>query len=101
LEKGLNSKTGTRKRACNCEMAAGDTTVGPTPFRRQLTVMVNSNFASSSIGQPNIAWPRPSTGPQVFTGLDLSAERQLLAARFPPDSSASVTELRGFRSQLE
>jgi hypothetical protein len=36
--------------------------------RRQLTVMVNSNFASSSIGQPNIAWPRTSTGPQVFTG---------------------------------
>jgi hypothetical protein len=36
--------------------------------------MVNSNFASSSIGQPNIAWPRPSTGPQVFTGLDLIAK---------------------------
>jgi hypothetical protein len=44
--------------------------------RRQLTVMVNSNFASSSIAQPNIAWPRPSTGPQVFTGLDLSTVRQ-------------------------
>ena len=40
--------------------------------RRQLTVMVNSNFASSSIGQRNIAWP-PSIGPQVFTDLDLSA----------------------------
>jgi hypothetical protein len=35
---------------------------------------VNSNFASSSIGQPNIAWPRPSTGPQVFTGLPLLVE---------------------------
>jgi hypothetical protein len=33
--------------------------------------------ASFSIGQPNIAWPRPSTGPQVFTGLDLSTGRQL------------------------
>jgi hypothetical protein len=39
--------------------------------------MVNSNFASSSIRQPNIAWPRPSTGPQVLSGLDLSAVRQL------------------------
>src|SRR5271165_5720242 len=46
--------------------------------RRQLTVMVNSNFASSSIRQPNIAWPRPSTGPQVFTGLDLSTVRHHL-----------------------
>jgi hypothetical protein len=47
-------------------------------FRRQLTVMVNSNFASSSIRQPNTAWPRPSTGPQVFTGLDLSTVRHLI-----------------------
>jgi hypothetical protein len=41
--------------------------------QRQLTVMVNSNFASPSIRQPNIAWPRPSTGPQVFAGLRLKA----------------------------
>ena len=40
--------------------------------RRQFTVMVNSNFASPSIRQPNIAWPRPSTGPQVFAGLVLT-----------------------------
>jgi hypothetical protein len=34
--------------------------------RRQLTVMVNPGFACSSIGQPNIAWPRPSTGPRFL-----------------------------------
>jgi hypothetical protein len=49
--------------------------------RRQLTVMVNS------IGQPNIAWPRPSTGPQVFTGLRLRATRQ-------PGFDAALNALR-------
>jgi hypothetical protein len=44
---------------------------------RQFTVMVNSNFASSSIRQPNIAWPRPSTGPQVFAGLVRHRHREL------------------------
>jgi hypothetical protein len=50
--------------------------------RRQLTVMVNSNFASSSIGQPNIAWPRTSTGPQVFTGLRSGFDSSIVAGEF-------------------
>jgi hypothetical protein len=41
----------------------------------QFTVMVNRIFASSSIRQPIIAWPPPSTGPQFFSGPDLSAVR--------------------------
>ena len=50
--------------------------------RRQLTDMVNSNFASSSIGQPNIAWPQPSTGPQVFTGLRIKSNFQGRECKF-------------------
>ena len=61
--------------------------------RRQFTVMVNSNFASSSICQPNIAWPRPSTGPQVFTGLDLSAVRQ-------SDSELAVVTAQTFPASI-
>jgi hypothetical protein len=53
--------------------------------RRQFTVMVNSNFASSSIRQPNIAWPRPSTGPQVFAGLDLTEIDTHLDKRLIPE----------------
>jgi hypothetical protein len=34
---------------------------------------VNCILASSSIRQPNIAQPTRSTGPQVFAGLDLTA----------------------------
>jgi site-specific recombinase XerC len=49
--------------------------------RRQFIVMVNSNFASSSIRQPNIAWPRPSTGPQVFAGLVLTEIDNMAAIR--------------------
>jgi hypothetical protein len=63
--------------------------------RRQLTVMVNSNFASSSIGQPNSAWPRPPTGPQVFTGLDLSTVRQqLLQLRAPHKQVSGLNVLK-------
>jgi len=43
--------------------------------RCQFAVMVNCIFASSSIRQPNIKQPTPSTGPQVFAGLDLSTVR--------------------------
>ena len=47
--------------------------VMPPSSRCQFAVMVNCIFASSSIRQPNIAQPTPSTGPQVFAGLDLTA----------------------------
>src|SRR5262249_46063175 len=49
VAKRLHSKTGTRKRACNCEMAAGDTTVGPTPIREKPVPRENSFDVSCAV----------------------------------------------------
>jgi hypothetical protein len=57
--------------------------------RRQFTVMVNSNFASSSIRQPNIAWPRPSSADAKAFALNVTNGKYLGGITWGFDASAA------------
>ena len=65
--------------------------------RCQFTVMVNRIFASSSIRQPIIAWPPPSTGPQVFSAPDLrgvcdsARQREVQSSETGGPSASAIT----------